>query len=108
MSSDVKVSVQEGVVTCDPDVVKVTAASKNLVSFHLATAGYRFRKTDAIVMKQKSSDFPDPAQTVSDTLVQLKDLNRTQGVYAYSVTVVDDSDKEFEVDPGVENDGSGP
>lgn len=106
--SEVSVSVVEGRIVCDPDVVQVTAASKNQVSFRLVSAGYTFPQSDAVVMKQPSPDFPEPARTVGDASVQLKDLNRTKGVYPYTVTVLDRNGRPIRLDPGIGNDGEGP
>ncbi|GAP36515.1 hypothetical protein ISF6_2355 [Piscinibacter sakaiensis] len=102
------VSVKDGKIVCDPELAPVTAASKNLVSFRLTTPGYAFPSKGAVVLRQPSPDFPDPAVTVGPDTVTLRDLNQTKGVYAYTVKVVSAGGEELQHDPGIGNDGGGP
>lgn len=105
--ANVNVTVANGTIFCDPETVLVSKQDQNLVTFTLRTEGCSFPDQAAVVMKKRSSDFPEDATTATSSLVKLVDLNQVKGVYAYSVQVIDTGGKLLELDPGIDNDGGG-
>ncbi|MBL8304385.1 MAG: hypothetical protein JNM26_16665 [Ideonella sp.] len=98
---------EKGVIHCKPDPVDVKGKSPP-IEFTLATPGYEFPATGAVVMKTPSPDFPEAAQRLKPQLVTLVDLNKTKGLYHYAVTVVNTASKQsIELDPGINNEGGG-
>jgi hypothetical protein len=104
----VTVSVDDkGQIHCEPEVLEVKGKSP-AIQFLLVTDGHVFPEKEAVVLKKPSSDFPDPARTVTPKQVNLNDLNKTKGLFPYSVTVIAEADgRRIELDPGVNNDGGG-
>lgn len=104
----VTVSVDDkGQIHCEPDVVEVKGKSPP-IQFLLVTDGYAFPDKDAVVLKKPSPDFPEPADTVTATLVNLIDLNKTKGQFPYAVTLIVEADgRRIELDPTITNDGGG-
>jgi hypothetical protein len=104
-TADVTVTVTpNGDVTCSPDPVVVSAA-QSTVSFRMATTGWVFRATNAIVVLNPGSDFPLPSKTSPDgKKAVLQDRDTTTGSYAYTVYVLHPaSGREASVDPTIEN-----
>ena len=80
----------DGSIACAPDPIEVN--SKNaLVAFNLATDGYHFPDTDAIVINTTSSDFPYSSWTIKPQLAGIADLCKIMGPVKYTVTVVSDA-----------------
>ena len=93
----------DGTITCAPDPVSVT--SKNaLIAFNLATDGYSFPDTDAIVINTPNSDFPYKSWTIKSQLAGIADLCNILGQAKYTVTVVDDATgQSYSLDPVIHN-----
>jgi hypothetical protein len=80
----------DGTIACAPDPVNV--ASKNaLVAFCLATDGYHFPDSDAVVINTAHGDFPYSAWTIKPQLAGIADLCKIPGEIKYTVTVVNDA-----------------
>lgn len=104
-TADVTVTVSpNGDVTCTPDPVVVSAA-QSTVSFRMATTGWVFRATHAIVVFNPGSDFPLPSKTSPDgKKAVLQDRDTTSGSYPYTVYVLHPATgREASVDPTIEN-----
>jgi hypothetical protein len=100
----VDVSVDDkGNVTCSPDPVRVRGA-KALLVFKMASPGWTFADTDAIVVENPGSEFPYASWTTKPTMAVLVDQNSMKASYKYSVAVIQTSTgKRFVQDPGIEN-----
>jgi hypothetical protein len=99
---------EDGVtIQCEPDPVQVGVCD-TLISFKLDTAGYRFKKENAIVLKEESTDFPYDSWTISHTHAALLDKCDIKGeTFGYYVHLIRDSDKkEISVDPFIKNTGT--
>jgi hypothetical protein len=105
ITADVTVTVTPtGDVSCTPDPVVVSAA-QSTISFRMATTGWVFRASNAIVVLNPGSDFPLPSKTSPDgKRAVLQDRDTTAGSYPYTVYVVHPaSGREASVDPTIEN-----
>ncbi|HJV71281.1 hypothetical protein [Ideonella sp.] len=92
-----------GVVSCTPDPVRVSGSNAT-ITFNLANADYSFAATNAIVVPQPASQFPNPATTVSANTATLFDANTDSNHYKYVVHLVKNSDNEpLSFDPTIEN-----
>ena len=101
----VSVSVDDsGNITCSPDPVVVTQPD-TLLEFDLASPGYEFPDSKAIlVLDTSSGNFPLPSQTVGPYQATLMDTCISAGLFHYRVTVVQSSTGTvFSVDPGIRN-----
>src|SRR5688500_13055765 len=86
---DVTVSVtKSGCIVCSPDPVVVKSPDA-VLNFHLATAGYRFREDDPIVVDNPGSAFPYPSRTHHGTTATLVDCDQSRADYSYSVYLLD-------------------
>jgi hypothetical protein len=97
-------------IECSPNPVGIGKGSSNvLLTFTLATAGYRFKQTKTIQPDVvPSEDFPFASWTISDTLAALYDSNVKEDTIAYTVRVVDiKTGVEYSVDPEIKNGGGG-
>jgi hypothetical protein len=102
---DVTVTVSRtGDVSCSPDPV-VVKSSKDTIVFQMATPGWVFRATDAIVVSQPGTAFPRPSSTSHKGLrATLWDRDRQVRSYAYTVHVVQPSTgRVAATDPTIEN-----
>jgi hypothetical protein len=93
-------------ISCSPNPVPVQSTS-SLLSFTLATSGWRFRQSQAIALDSPNADFPYNSWTMSETNATLYDLNNTNADFAYTVTVINTTTgQEYSVDPVIRNGGS--
>jgi hypothetical protein len=100
----VSVSVSStGIIHCSPDPVPVSGQNAT-ITFDLATAGYAFAASNAVVVPSPASQFPNPSSTVSPTTATLFDANTDSNPYKYVVHLVRLSDSEpLSLDPTIEN-----
>jgi hypothetical protein len=85
----------------DPVVVDTHNA---LVVFSLATDGYHFPATGAIVVTTPNGDFPYSSWTLKPQEAAILDLGNDAGEYEYTVTVVDDATgRVITLDPVIRN-----
>ena len=96
-------------VSCTPPTATVDPGASNvLLTFTLATSGYRFQKVKAIEMDTPSDDFPYPSWTTSDDTAALYDRNKVADSLNYTVTVVNNTTgKHYSIDPVIQNGGGG-
>ena len=96
-------------ITCSPNPANIIEGSSNvLLTFTLATAGYRFRNTKTIELDVPVDDFPYNSWTISDTIAGLYDRNKVADLLKYTVHVVDiKTGQEYSVDPEIKNGGGG-
>jgi hypothetical protein len=96
-------------ISCSPNPVDIVKDSSNvLLTFTLATDGYRFRKAKTIELDVPQDDFPYASWTIGDTLAGLYDRNKHADTLKYTVHVVDTkTGKEYSVDPEIKNGGGG-
>ena len=75
-------------VFCDPNPLPADGRDIKL-KFVLKTAGYVFPQTDAVVVSDPGTEFPEPSKTIGpeDTKATLFDRNTGPGSFAYIVTV---------------------
>jgi hypothetical protein len=100
---NVTVSVATGGIICNPDPVPVSGADAT-ITFTLATPGYNFPASNAIVVPAPSNQFPNPSVTVTPTTATLLDKNTDDKKYKYIVNLVRTSDNQpLDVDPIIEN-----
>ncbi|MEW6707782.1 MAG: hypothetical protein AB1430_23295 [Pseudomonadota bacterium] len=104
MSNKVTITLgNDGQWVCSPDPIPVREANVNL-TFLLSTPGYSFASTNAIVVHDGGSEFPDPSVTKDATTAKLRDKNSKAGRFKYDVNLVRDSDKRpVVIDPTIEN-----
>jgi hypothetical protein len=75
-----------------------------LVVFTLATDGWHFPASGAIVVTTPGSDFPYSAWTVKPQQAAILDLGANLGDYEYTVTVVNDATGQVvTLDPVIKN-----
>jgi hypothetical protein len=100
---------EEVVIVCEPNPVPIDVGASNvLISFTLATAGYRFKTTKAIELDVPVEDFPFASWTTSDTAASLYDRNKVADSLKYTVNIVDvKTEQEYSVDPVIQNGGGG-
>lgn len=100
----VSVSVSSpGVISVSPDPVAVSGADQT-ITFNLLSSGYSFRATNAVVVPQPASQFPNPSSTVSPTQATLLDANTDSNSYKYVVHLVKNSDgSPLSLDPTIQN-----
>jgi hypothetical protein len=95
----------DGTITCTPDPVNVSA-SNVMIAFSLDTPGYVFPDSGAIVGNIEGGQFPYASWTVKPQLAGLLDLNTANGLFEYTVNVVNSTTgQQFSLDPGVQNQG---
>jgi hypothetical protein len=96
-------------ITCSPNPADIIEGTSNvLLSFTLATAGYRFRSAKTIELDVPVDDFPYASWTLSDTQAALYDRNKVADLLKYTVHVVDiATGQEYSVDPEIKNGGGG-
>jgi hypothetical protein len=96
-------------VSCTPPTATVDPGASNvLLTFTLATSGYRFKKTKAIAMDVPADDFPYASWTINDTTAALYDSNKIADKLKYTVTVVNNTTgKHYAIDPEIQNGGGG-
>jgi hypothetical protein len=101
----VKVTVSDGVISCNPEDV-IAKSANTLLVFTLETAGYVFPDSDAVVVTGGGAEFPYPLWKEAPKVVALYDRNSNQATYNYTIAVVDQfSGQRFSVDPAITNDG---
>jgi hypothetical protein len=100
----VSVSVSSpGVITVNPDSVPVSGPDQT-ITFNLLSSGYSFRSSNAVVVPQPASQFPNPSSTVSATQATLFDVNSDSNSYKYVVHLVKNSDgSPLSLDPTIQN-----
>ena len=100
---------EQVVIVCEPNPVPIDAGASNvLISFTLATAGYRFKTAKAIELDVPVDDFPYASWTTSDTAASLYDRNKVADSLNYTVNIVDvKTEQEYSVDPVIKNGGGG-
>lgn len=100
----VSVSVSSpGTIHVSPDPVGVSG-SNTTITFNLLSSGYSFASSNAIVVPQPGSQFPNPSTTVSATQATLLDVNSDANTYKYVVHLVRNSDNQpLSLDPAIEN-----
>jgi hypothetical protein len=102
--NEVTVSQVNGQWQCSPDPIKPTGLNA-IIKFTLATGGYAFRATNAIVVQSPGTQFPDPSETKDATTAKLKDRNDERGQFKYSVFLTQDgTGSTVEIDPIINND----
>ena len=96
-------------ITCSPNPANIIEGSSNvLLTFTLATPGFRFRAARTIELDVPVDDFPYASWTLSDTQAALYDRNKVADVLKYTVHVVDvKTGREYSVDPEIKNGGGG-
>ena len=96
-------------ISCSPNPADIVKDSSNvLITFTLATAGYRFRKSKTIELDVPQDDFPYASWTIGDTQACLFDRNKQADTLKYTVHVVDTrTGQEYSVDPEIKNGGGG-
>ncbi len=96
-------------IKCSPNPADIVKHSSNvLITFTLATTGYRFRKSKTIELDVAQDDFPYASWTITDTQACLYDRNKNADTLKYTVWVVDvATGKEYSVDPEIKNGGGG-
>ena len=97
------------VILCNPNPVPIDKGASNvLISFTLATPGYRFKMTKAITLDVPFDDFPYSSWTTSDVTAALYDRNKVADDLKYTVNVVSTkTEQEYSVDPVIQNGGGG-
>jgi len=100
----VSVSVSSpGVIHVTPDPVGVSGSNATL-TFNLLSSGYSFASSNAIVVPEPASQFPNASVTVSATQATLLDVNSDSNTYKYVVHLVRNSDNQpLSLDPAIEN-----
>jgi hypothetical protein len=100
----VSVSVSSpGVIVVNPDSVPVSGPNQT-ITFNLLSTGYSFRASNAVVVPQPASQFPNPSSTVSANQATLFDVNSDSNSYKYVVHLVKDSDgSPLSLDPTIQN-----
>jgi hypothetical protein len=102
---NVSVTVTGGVVACTPPTVNVSNPD-TLVVFNLATSGYNFPATAAIVINTANTDFPYASWTVKPQLCGVFDANGVSGDFKYTCTVVETATGQvLSLDPVIRNGG---
>lgn len=92
-----------GIINVSPDPIPVSGANAT-ITFNLLTSGYHFPSSNAVVVPQPGSQFPNPATTVSPTSATLFDANTDANSYKYVVHLVRTSDNQpLNLDPIIEN-----
>jgi len=92
-------------VFCDPNPLPADGRDIKL-KFVLKTDGYVFPQTDAVVVSNPGTEFPEPSQTIGpdDTKATLFDRNTGPGTFTYTVTVKKVATGEFfRHDPSINN-----
>ena len=93
----------EGTIHVKPDPV-VVDTNNALVVFTLATDGWHFPATGAIVVTTPNSDFPYSAWTVKPQQAAILDLGNDVGEYEYTVTIVNNATGQVvSLDPVIKN-----
>jgi hypothetical protein len=101
--NEVTVSLESGQWKCSPDPIVPTGLNA-VIKFTLATGGYAFRATNAIVVQSPGTQFPDPSETKDATTAKLKDRNDDRGRFKYSVFLTENnSGATVEIDPIISN-----
>lgn len=101
----VSVTVSGGVVTCTPSTAVINQ-SNVLIVLQLQTTGYAFPSTDAIVVANPGTQFPNPSWTVDANTAAIQDVNSAAGNFSYTVTVVEvDNGNRLSLDPSIRNEG---
>jgi len=93
-----------GAVSCNPD--PVPARGKNVhIKFDLVTAGYVFADTDAIVVSNPGTQFPEPSKTKNGgSTATILDKNTERGQFKYTVRLKDSATgRLIEFDPTINN-----
>lgn len=95
----------DGKPTCTPAILSVSAPSVDLL-FILQATGYVFPASNAVVVTNPGTQFPNGSQTVppANTRATLYDANTLPGDFAYTVTVQHvASGQQSSVDPTIRN-----
>ncbi len=92
-------------VTCSPPIVKALSGSM-IITFILLTDGFRFRRNKAIYVERggPGTQFPFDSWTQTDTIASIFDYNTDNGLYKYTICLIDDSNNEIILkDPAIQN-----
>jgi len=101
--NEVVVKRVSGAWVCEPDPVRPQGQNAT-IKFRLDDNDYKFRDTNAVVVQQPGSQFPEPSKTEDKKTAKLKDLNTEEGRFKYSVFVVKEGTTTVEeIDPVIEN-----
>jgi hypothetical protein len=99
---DVSVTVDQQVV-CSPDIASVSVAQSVLV-FRLQTDGYTFPTSEAVVVADPGTQFPNKAKTLTPTRVSLLDCCTEAGSFEYTIYVVQTATGQtYNCDPIIQN-----
>jgi len=99
----VTIDATSGLPACAPNPVPVTAPN-TLIVFDLATAGYKFPASGAVVVNTPGDDFPYACWRTDNRTASLYDAGDDNLAYAYTVSVVKTSTGEtFSLDPVIDN-----
>ncbi|HSI60590.1 MAG TPA: hypothetical protein VLA16_23745 [Ideonella sp.] len=92
-------------ITVSPDPVTVNG-NNVLIVFGLATSGYKFPNSNAVVVTSPGAQFPYPVWTISNTQAALLDVNDETGDYKYTVNLVNiATGAPISLDPSIRNEG---
>jgi hypothetical protein len=104
---NVNVTVEnDATIVCTPNCAPVDVGRGDVfVVWNLKTDGYRFLKTDSVVIKNlPDPNFPDPAHYIGPTQVSLKDCCSTVEVFGYTIYVRNTTTKKIIwLDPEIQN-----
>lgn len=89
---------------CSPDPVNAKGGNVKL-HFDLATPGYAFADTDAVVVSSPGTQFPHPSHThAGGTKATLLNRNSERGDFKYTVRLKElSSGRLIELDPTIKN-----